>query len=580
MLRWNFVVSRLIMLAGLLLVAWLVMNPLLRWGLIQSGQQAIGAKVEIQRLRSLISKSEIKLDALAVADPASPFRNLFEAESAILDLDVSQLMRRRFVVDEGHLSGIRLNTERNRTGALPGKSAAETGPSLTERVSQTGTAWLDHASERFAAKIEGDLKSVELGHVLIQRWPKEYEAITAESQAYGERAEQLLKNIKATKENPLQSIERYQELFKEAQLFRQVTVQMQQRFGSLAERMQRDRAAIDDARRHDWLYLQEHLQLAQLDPDAISAYLLGPEMGPHVSQLLTWLQWGRQQLKSNEAPPLSSRGWDLFLPGMNSQPSLLVRKLMIDGGGTSEGNPFSFVGSIQGLTNQPTLHREPTTIELRTMGAVGMLVQAVLDHTSEIPQDRITIECPQLAQPTRLLGSPDRLAVVVGPSFSKLQIDLGINGDQLEGSVRFHQPNVQLQTNVSEQLGGQLVANRLATVTSNIEEVAAEIRLGGTLQKPELNFRSNLGSQLSAGLHATLAAELKHRQEQILAKASSEIDAQLANIQQEIQRKQMKLLSKLNLDSNDLTLVKSKLQKFDVAGKLRGSNGILSKWLR
>ena len=76
MFRWKYVIPRLVILICFVGGFWVVMNPALRWALIQGGQAATGATVEIRRLRSLLSRAEIQLDAVKIADPQSSMQNL------------------------------------------------------------------------------------------------------------------------------------------------------------------------------------------------------------------------------------------------------------------------------------------------------------------------------------------------------------------------------------------------------------------------------------------------------------------------------------------------------------------------
>ena len=73
-------------------------NPLLKWAMVRGGTQALGAKVEIGVLRSLLHRTAFQLHGVQVADPRSPMQNLFEVQQATFDLDTSQLLRRRLVV--------------------------------------------------------------------------------------------------------------------------------------------------------------------------------------------------------------------------------------------------------------------------------------------------------------------------------------------------------------------------------------------------------------------------------------------------------------------------------------------------
>ena len=190
------------------------------------------------------------------------------------------------------------------------------------------------------------------------------------------------------------------------------------------------------------------------------------------------------------------------------------------------------------------------------------------------------MECPQLTQPPRTLGSADKLAVHVGKGQSSFRIDLHLTDNQLEGTIQFHQPSVDLKAEVSDQLGGKQVADRIAMVTSAIQDVHAVVRLEGTLREPRWKLESNLGTQLAAGLRTALSQEVQHRQQQLLAKVNQEMDRQLLRVRNEIGAKQRELLSELDLDSEELRFVRDELTKLNLPAKLVGENGLLRDLFR
>lgn len=584
MIRWKYIVPRMAILALLLGCTWLALNPLLRWSLIQIGQSAIGARVEISRLSTILSRAELNLSNLAIADPEAPMRNLVEADSASFDIDTAQLLRRRLIIDEGQVRGLRLHTDRATSGAIRGNTA-QSGTGLAERMTGLGELWLDSAASTLGKKIEGDLRSVELSRELIQRWPAEYQRLESEVKSLRERGKALIVDIKRTRENPIQPIEHYHQLLGNVDALRQDTVATRQKFNRVAERMRLDRTAIEQAKQHDVQYVKQHLQIAKLDPEAISRYLLGPEMGPKVSQLVQWIKWGRSQMPTGQSPKVvETRGWNVVLPGMQAAPSLLVRNLSIDGQGSASGQPFSFEGTVEGFTNQPSLYGKPATVLVKSAGAIDMTIHATLDHTADSSRDRLVIECPRMAQPSRLLGGADKLAVQVGPGNAAMSIVLDLAADKLDGIVRFQQPQVDLQPIVAERMGGQTVAERLSLATSAVRDLRADLRIGGTLDQPKWNLTSNLGSQLATGLTGAVEAELRHRQETLLAVANQEIDQQLDELDRRWIAKRNELLAELDLDSQELNVLKKQLADLNftdgVADKLIGENGVLNKLFR
>lgn len=269
---------------------------------------------------------------------------------------------------------------------------------------------------------------------------------------------------------------------------------------------------------------------------------------------------------------------------MNSQPSSLVRKLIVAGGGSFDGDPFSFAGAVEALTGQPSVYGKPATVNIKTNGSIGMLLQAALDHPAELAEDRIVINCSELKQPGRLRGSPDRFVRQVDPGSSALQMELDLSGDDLNGVIRFNQPLVNMRVVVSDKLGGQLVSNRLSTTTTAIGDLQATVQLGGTLNRPIWKLDSNVGRQLANGWQTAFTNEMAPRQEQLIARANEEIDAQIVKLHNKIVKQQYDLLGRLNLENEELNLLTNEIASLDItdkiSDKLLGEKGLLKSLFR
>ena len=69
MIRWKYVLPRLVIFSGLALTLIFGTGPFLRWSLVQSGQAATGAKVEIESVRIGWLSGALRLHEIQVADP-------------------------------------------------------------------------------------------------------------------------------------------------------------------------------------------------------------------------------------------------------------------------------------------------------------------------------------------------------------------------------------------------------------------------------------------------------------------------------------------------------------------------------
>lgn len=563
MIRWSYVRPRLAILAIVLGFLWFALDPLLRWGLVSLGQAVTGAKVEIGRVRTSVWGTEISLSDVQVADPGSPMENLFEARQIKLALEGNSLLRRKFIVREGTVSGMRLGTPRATSGALE-KTARDpalekqNGPSLLEKqLAEFAQAWLDSLAARLQQEVRNEverLQSVQLAREMVRRWPAEYERMEARIDSLKARVDELRRLSQGGGRDLLQNLEAVRKAAADVEEVQQQIGQFHSEIDRLRQQAVRDKEAIAAAQKQDAQTIRERFRIESLNGENLSEFLLGDQWGERLWTAMRWIEWGRKHLptKGKSLAPVRSRGVDVVFREIPNRPDFLIRHLAIDGEGTMSRQPFQFVGTAEGLTSQPAVYGQPALLKLEVRGAAVMTIAATLDHTGQTPHDRLTIECPDLQQPQRVLGRPDRLALSVSPGKAKLWMDLELKGDELAGKVHWQQEPVELTPVLPDRYGGPRLAAELQEGLRQIRSIEVAADLGGTLQKPQCKLQSNLGPLFAEALNSVVQRELEYRSEQLAGLVQKTVEAELARFQETVSAKEQAVLAKLQQSGVDL----------------------------
>ncbi len=111
------VVSALI--AGIIVCERFFLDAIVKNAIISVIQSEYGAKCEIERVDLELWDGSFVVENFALADKASPMKNLFEFSRSSIDFDVTQVFLGKFVADELSLEGFMLGTERETSGELP-----------------------------------------------------------------------------------------------------------------------------------------------------------------------------------------------------------------------------------------------------------------------------------------------------------------------------------------------------------------------------------------------------------------------------------------------------------------------------
>lgn len=97
----------------------LLKNPLAKWGITSGIEAVAGAKCDVENVDLQFFNSKLSVTGLAVANKDSPMTNIVDVSSIVIDFDLVQLLKGRFVVDELSAKNVQTGTSRTVSGALP-----------------------------------------------------------------------------------------------------------------------------------------------------------------------------------------------------------------------------------------------------------------------------------------------------------------------------------------------------------------------------------------------------------------------------------------------------------------------------
>ena len=120
-IRWSFLSTAVIIVALVILFNILFLDKILKKTIISLAQPVAGAKVEIDYLKTNLKKCSVSINGLRVADRNDYFKNLIDVEKINFDVRFWPLFRKKFLIDEMNVNGIKWQTQRKTSGQLPPK---------------------------------------------------------------------------------------------------------------------------------------------------------------------------------------------------------------------------------------------------------------------------------------------------------------------------------------------------------------------------------------------------------------------------------------------------------------------------
>ncbi len=548
--------------AAQLIVAWAIEHEVVR-----HGERRLAARVEVGQTRVNLLGSRVSLDAIQVANPLAPLRNLVEADRCIVQLDQSAMLHKRAVVRYGVISGLRFGTPRETSGALPNMEVSSDTTIdgwLDETATKQAQEWLDRLHQRFDRNLLEELESIRLADELLARWPEHAIALDERITELRKRTGAFHTQIRDAQENPLRNVDFLQQLPREINRIRDQVAAIGQDIVDLPNIAEEDRRAIVAAREHDEQLLGEELHFEPIDTNVLSAYLLQKQLRGPLSDLVGWLRFVRRVVPENAESAESKgdghrhRGREILFTGCRPVPDLLIRKLQLQGTTQFGGQSLELAGTLTDITDKPALHDRPIHLQLSASGPLPLAVDATIDRTGPVARDQLLVESGGIVLPKISLGRSKKLRLSLAPTIATLNVRITLEGDKLSGDVELVQRQVQITPTVGDALVRRNFDMELGKALADVDTLSTHVTLAGTLERPQCQVSSDLGPAVAEAINQALVRTIKGYTNDVLAESHQRVDRCLAELDHQIADAQSALEPQLEDATESLDLLAKK----------------------
>lgn len=569
-LRLGYLIPRLVLLVVLFCLVEFGSGWAVRYAVIEGGQRALGARVEVGETEVSVLEARAVLKDIRIANPQRPMENLLEADALELDFESDSLLRRKAIADRGVVRGLRFGTPRETSGVLD--------PSDQDPDAGAKPAWLTDAAERAAAQAadewlagletklstEADeFESVALANELAETWPDRFDAFAAEARQVQDDVDSLRQIAEEARSNPLRHADFLRTAPQRAAELKQRLASLHTQLAGLPGEVNADKQRIEQARQRDEARLRERLQVNQLDPQSLTTQLLGEKVTGSLNELIGWVRWTREMIPGRPAPQattLRERGMDVHFVGVRQRPDLLIRTLELSGATRLVGRPVELTGVVNDFTNNPALHGKPMRVELATTGALPLQVLATIDRTGNRPVDELLVDCPAFDLPAARLGDASKFGLAMDPSLATLNVSVRIEGERLSGDVQLVQDRVALTPQVGPN--ASRLVQRLGSISGSqiaaVRKPATRVTLSGTLDDPKMAVWSSLGPAIAESLENAARQVAKAEVQQQLTKMRSRVAGEMGSLDQLLADARGRLAAEINAPEQEIQKLASR----------------------
>lgn len=557
-IRWKALLPLSVTLALLFALSVLFKNQVLEWGVESAGTATVGARVDLASASFSFADGNVRLNGLEVTNPNSPMRNMVEAEELVLDVEMLPLLERKVVIDTIAARGIRFNTPRKTSGAIPRQSNAvvETSQVIANFKSRIKVPPLELATLTKSVNVDA-ISADSLATLRAARYAVAFAdtarvKLLADLQAADPRpaidsAEALVKRLQGTNLRTLGIAGARQAVIDVRRTLRNLE-QIDDRLKAFetetrgsAAGLQAKVQAIGDARATDIAYAKSLLRLPTFEIPSVGPQLFSDLIAEQLGDVLYWGERLQQYIPPGlerrfKAGPQRMRasGTDVIFPKEKIYPTFLLRiaelSLAIAGDGVAAGK---YRAQLVGVTTQPAVYGAPTSFMIqRTAGTVGPRegrITGSFDHRRVPVRDTLGALFSGIKLPNFPIGGLGG-AVQLGQGMTSLRIER--RGEQLRGDWTWRAPNVvwvrDSMRPVTADARTRFVEDMLWRAMQRIDSVEIVASFGGTIKDPTLAVRTNIANAVGDALREQLGEEVRKAEAQVRARVSQLVDAEVA----------------------------------------------------
>lgn len=571
MRRWTYLIPRILILLLAVLAVWMGRDSLVKRAIIHNVQRVTNAKCEIGHLQTSFVDGQIYLQDLRIADPRDPMRNLLQADSAYLQLDLRKLWYGEVVIRDGKTRQILFGSPRTEPGNLgdpvasPGLDAPPVQVAQLPGPIDLKQAWLDRFQTEKVAVEEPLIETRRLVESLQKRWTDSVEGLENEiaglamlrQQTEGEFQNGVRVSPPHAPANPLRrDYARLQQVSAQTQSLRNRLKQVYAAIDRFETMRQTDTEQLLEAARREMEAPPNLPRQDRFNGEVLSELLLADLQEQQLQEIIDWFTWFRRSIPdpAQDFRLEPERGRDLILPQAREPgPRLLVHSLELTGEGRIAGQYMTFTGVAENVASDPSAIESPATFRLRADGNQQLMVHCTVDRGGAAWEDDFKVTCSELQFAGRQLGNDSTLRVTLGDHQLAFQVELRAAGDELDGTITFRHSSLLMHVDSLHPLaGGREVALRANREIATVEEFTAEVQVAGTVDQPVFRFQSDLGDQLALALNEathelavrrSLAAREQAQQELVrwIDAFNRDLQSRLEKISRELQGEQQVL---------------------------------------
>ena len=575
-IRWSFLIITAIIIALIAILNILFFDKILKKIIISAGQTAVGAKVEIDYLKTSFKNCSVTINGFRAADKNNYFKNLVDIEKIRFDVRFAPLLRKKVVIDEMSVDGLRWQTDRKTSGELPKKKKSNEESKFSKMFKsakdKTVTEFNNLPSVEMFNKIQDQIKNFDINKLIEDSGLssiKEVEKVSTDLQnkykSYQDKInnfnyEEKINNAKTLADelskSKFGSLADISKTAKKVSELKAIKKEFDDILTELNNAKKDVSATVDVTKQikntvtKDVNMICEKISIPTLNTKNISQMIFGTKWVSRVEKTLYYISIIKQYIpegsEEKEVKEVKQRalGRDILFRE-KLYPSLLISLMKLSGttAKTKEEQGIDFSGLIKNISSSPSLVNAPITLELNGNNATQKLaVSGLFDHRTKDSKDNIKVELTGLSgtllniEPNDYLPLVDTANVNVAGTF-----DLNNSGFLCSADIAFKDIKEKALSSVDGNL------KYLVQITNSIKSF--DVNLMAQTQDSEnldVKISSDIDKKLYDAMSKMFSAKVNEAKDKIKQKVNELAQAKVKEIEKSLQGQKDTVLKQIN----------------------------------
>lgn len=549
-MRKHFIFYVLVPLFIISLLIYLFLDNWVEKQIEDTGETLFGAKVEIENLKVNFFPLGIEWSKLQVANPYNTWTNLFETGNVKFELDVNQLLRKKYIIETIEIYDLGIGTKRKTDGALPESKRKNSTLLTAERTfKKTADNFINQIKQTTPifdlARLKGNFNPDSLIKILdittvskldsikqqVLRASQQWNASIKDFETSKSKILEIETKIKAIDPAQLNNVQNITNAILTVDNSIKTIGDIKTTFENRYKSINNDIGVIitsvdsvDDYVKRDFQHLKDMARLPSINTPSIAQLLIGNEMYKRVTGYLGYADIARQSIKKYQPEPEFEKpprfqGQNIKFPSPKAYPKFWIKQIIIQGG-KNDGDLFIGKGTVKNISDNQSLTGLPISINVE--GALtnqrSVKISGLIDRRKDVPLDEYAATLQGVPTAEIKLGKSDFLPTTIKNALMNSSIKLALTGNSFDSNIDIKFENVAMEFETQPK---NIFESIVRQVLERVNSFGVNLRMWNTKGYIDMALATDLDNQIARRLQEVVGEELVKLQNQLKSKFDS-----------------------------------------------------------